>query len=163
MTATYERRLVWIVDGLFDTRRRAKSQSRNRELDRRKKRRQHARATRDALTEYHAQLEDDFHEQQRLYYDAGSYDDYPDYDYDYYLDFVGAGDDHERHSLDYDDYDDWDPDADYCGVDYWGDAPVRVEDTVRVTQEDVGKSLGEILEEYQARQRQSAPLNLGGY
>lgn len=153
MTATYEKRLVWIRVGVFETRRSAKSQSRNRTLDRRKKRRDHQRVTRDALREYHAQIEDDFREQQKLYDDTWSYDAYPGYDYDYYLDLVGAGDDCEYDSLDYHDYVSWYSDDYDYGTHYWGDSPVGVEDVVRITQEDVGKSLGEILQEIQARER----------
>ncbi len=152
---TYRQRLVWLVDGEYTTRNRGKSQSVNRTLDRRIKRRQHRIITAEAVDSWYADgadtlyeylnMFDEFEAQENAFWEP-EYDereDYyeePEYPYDPYEDYIDDG----WASYHY---------ADDRISEFWGDTIVHPEDKRFIEREDVGKSLGEILEEIQQKQR----------
>lgn len=146
MSNSWKLQLAWVNDGSLYTRRRAKTKSIMRPIDRRIKRREQAHITREAVDSWYADGADTLYDYLFDYNwnidnrfwepDYGEVEDYPEEDdYSYY------GDDYY-----YDDPFDYDP-IDY----FWGNRQVSPEDKRFIEREDVGKSLGEILEEIRQR------------
>lgn len=149
MTGTWRLGLFYTIDGEFMTRRRAKTRSKLKPMDRRTKRRQHHSITKEAVDSWYADgadtlyeylnMFDEFETQENAFWEP-EYDEREDYEeedypYDPYEDYF---------------YDDWPYDDEHL---YWGNREVKPEDKRFIEREDVGKSLGEILEEIQQKQR----------
>lgn len=117
---------------------------------RRAQRREHARITREAIQSFYEDQELDLHEPMLMDLDNDWYDDEP-MDWEDYNDnpFDDYPDDYSYDPYPYDPYDDYD----YLDGYYSARAYAREEDPYDriIKHEDAGKSLGEILEEIQAR------------
>ena len=141
---TYRHRLVWLVDGEYTTRNRGKSQSVNRTLDRRIKRREHHSITREAVDSWYADAHDAYYEYIRDYDNSFMEPEWDEYEIeDYEIEYDPS--DYILNDWGYDDY--------YDEPDHWGSREVSPEDKRFIEREDVGKSLGEILQEIQQNQR----------
>lgn len=152
MTNTYRLRLMWVTDthnGVFAVGHNHTTAGERKRIDRRIKRRQHNTITREAVESYYADgadtlfdylFDDNWNEQNTFWEpDYDEVEDYPKEDYDYYDpmdDYIDDG----WASYHYDD-----------GLDYWGSRPVSPEDKRFIEREDIGKSLGEILEEIRSK------------
>ena len=117
---------------------------------RRAQRKEHARITREAIQSFYEDQELDLHEPMLMDLDDDWYDDEP-MDWEDYNDdpFDDYSDDYQYYPYPYDPYDD----CDYLDGCYSARAYAREEDPYDriIKYEDAGKSLGEILEEIQAR------------
>lgn len=143
MTGTWKRRIVWMPDSQINSRRRAKSQSALVRLDRRRKRREHHSITKEAVDSWYADGADTLYDYL-----------YGEFDIDHHLAFWEAepyeNEDYEDFSQsEWDDYlyDDWYYYDYHDEPAHWGSREVSPEDKRFIEREDVGKSLGEILEE----------------
>lgn len=151
MSNSWKLQLAWVNDGSLYTRRRAKTKSVMRPIDRRIKRREHTSITREAVDSWYADGRDTYYE----YLDAH---DWEFNEYSFWEPEYDEREDYEEedYSYSYDPYDDYIYDgwASYHygdGEDYWGNRPVAPEDKRFIEREDIGKSLGEILAEIRAK------------
>ena len=152
MSGTFRLRLAYLEDGVLGYghgQNARKARSKNKNIDRRIKRREHTSITREAVRSFYEDQEfdvlDTIEYDEYLNGDSGLYDDYPDWedyndnqDDDYY-------DDYQYYPYPYDPYDDYD----YMDGHYSARAYAREEEPHDhiIKEEDCGKSLGDLLQE----------------
>lgn len=135
MTGTWRREFVYTYDGFEHTRRRAKTRSQMKPVDRRIKRREHHAIVAEAVHSYYTDAADDLYEFHLMEAEE-QWSEYLDYlaDEDYYDDY-------------YEDPYEYDDPFDYGVSAYdWDDDYEPIEHTL-VRPQDVGRSLGDILQE----------------
>lgn len=167
MGHSYKQMLIWVTDGDYrNTSGNARaSRSRDKPMDRRIKRREHARIVRDATNSFYEDQE--FNAMDLINYedDWGDYDDYLNGDSGYYNDHPDLYDDydlqlqHEDNHQHYYDDDHHDAYYDDYGMDWYRgyeETVIREEDPHDriIKPEDTGKTLGEILQELEERKRE---------
>ena len=152
MTSTYRLQLIYVVDGEFNAGGHSRTaRSRHKRVDRRIKRRQHKRITAEAVNGWYVDGADSLYEYLNMSFEFEAQENAfwePEYD---------EREDYEEEPYSYDPYDYIDDGwASYHyddGEDYWGNREVTPEDKRFIEREDIGKSLGEILEEIQQKQQ----------
>lgn len=153
MTATYRRVIAWEHDGNNTHGHRGrKSRSYDKPIDRRIKRREHSEITRDAVRSFYVDgaddlyryldMEDYFEEYGFMEPEWDEHEDYIQEDYDYGYDYYDLGcDPHDDDDFpSYAPHPAYDPMQDYS-----------------IQREDVGRSLGDILEELLSKRRIQDP------
>lgn len=148
MSGTFRLRLVYLEDGVlsYGSGQNARNaRAKNKDIDRRIKRREHSSITREAVRSFYEDQEfdvlDTIEYDEYPNGDSGLYDEHPDWE-----DYNDNQDDYYEHDyydpIDYDDYsymDDWYPSRYYVREE-------EPEDRI-IKSEDVGKSLGDLLQE----------------
>ena len=156
MSGTFRLRLVYLEDGVLSYgggRNARNARAKNKDIDRRIKRREHSSITREAVRSFYEDQEfdvlDTIEYDEYLNGDGGLYDDHPDWG-----DYNDNQDDYYEHDyydpIDYDDYsymDDWYSSRSWVSLYVREEEP---EDRI-LKQEDVGKTLADILEEINTR------------